>query len=720
MELSNNPLPHSHIESPGPEARAALLDQIIHVKLTNTARAGLLLEHANSVLGSAGRLTELSASPERSFSESVLRSEGEKAEDASPWAQLPFHHYDFGMGSTIEQDHSLPPLLTPAVAASSATTAITTSAPSSDELLCGICLDTFSLGSRRFSLHTRHPCATPACNDCAATFLRFKIAEKAVGPETLLCPCNCKEPLAPDDVRRFLAQPNEALDAAEAEALRAAFDAAHAEATALLATRDQRLRRVLPRMSEMREDLVFSLWRSGRDVRRCPGCRIIIEKSGGCQHMTCRSCRHEFWWCCGQNYRKSHNEVLCLPRVFAQHPSKYWGPALPLRVATKTVALGVGLGLGAVAAGAALAAGTVYAAGYLPAQGLMRLDNASGFKEHRRLRREAARSAAARAQGAALQRRRYLQRVSARRRSARDAARLAEVLTAAALAEQGSGGGSSSGGGGGSSGVMMEVTMEDVEAIEMARWPYELRTRGAPCALCVSVLGAEFAPLFRTPAPYVHHLVQHASGQGLLPMVEARRRVVAKAAAEAAVAGAAVMGAAEGATAEGATASPPSPRTFGEEQTAAVAAIRFLLRDIVSPFGCAAVPAAVEGAASAVDVAAAAAGAAAVRAHASQTRGGPYDSEDQVGQRCGCGAELPSVVGWCDHLAARNPSKAAGFLEAPAGCGVQVTAGVLCSCRACSEGEGDSPLCGGCGHPRMLHTDTVRGVKSPRETAAAN
>jgi len=34
---------------------------------------------------------------------------------------------------------------------------------------------------------------------------------------------------------------------------------------------------------------------SSEEVKRCPRCRVYIEKDGGCEHMTCR-CGHEFLW----------------------------------------------------------------------------------------------------------------------------------------------------------------------------------------------------------------------------------------------------------------------------------------------------------------------------------------------------------------------------------------------------------------------------------------
>ncbi|CAF1100771.1 unnamed protein product [Adineta steineri] len=38
-------------------------------------------------------------------------------------------------------------------------------------------------------------------------------------------------------------------------------------------------------------------------TKTCPGCKVSIEKNEGCDHMTCRHCKHEFCWICLVDYK---------------------------------------------------------------------------------------------------------------------------------------------------------------------------------------------------------------------------------------------------------------------------------------------------------------------------------------------------------------------------------------------------------------------------------
>ncbi|PFH50499.1 hypothetical protein AMATHDRAFT_40797 [Amanita thiersii Skay4041] len=46
----------------------------------------------------------------------------------------------------------------------------------------------------------------------------------------------------------------------------------------------------------------FRAWAEGRDVKRCPGCRIVIERLEGCNHMTCTRCQTHVCWVCMKTF----------------------------------------------------------------------------------------------------------------------------------------------------------------------------------------------------------------------------------------------------------------------------------------------------------------------------------------------------------------------------------------------------------------------------------
>ena len=37
-------------------------------------------------------------------------------------------------------------------------------------------------------------------------------------------------------------------------------------------------------------------------AKRCPKCGVLVEKNGGCDHMVCALCKHQYWWSTGKKY----------------------------------------------------------------------------------------------------------------------------------------------------------------------------------------------------------------------------------------------------------------------------------------------------------------------------------------------------------------------------------------------------------------------------------
>jgi len=52
--------------------------------------------------------------------------------------------------------------------------------------------------------------------------------------------------------------------------------------------------------------IASQIWISN-NTKDCPGCKAHIQKNEGCNHMTCKTCRHEFCWICMGPWRE-HGE----------------------------------------------------------------------------------------------------------------------------------------------------------------------------------------------------------------------------------------------------------------------------------------------------------------------------------------------------------------------------------------------------------------------------
>jgi len=52
------------------------------------------------------------------------------------------------------------------------------------------------------------------------------------------------------------------------------------------------------RYSESEDMKMFEEWTKDHDVKKCPGCKAPIERSAGCNHMTCARCKTHICWVC--------------------------------------------------------------------------------------------------------------------------------------------------------------------------------------------------------------------------------------------------------------------------------------------------------------------------------------------------------------------------------------------------------------------------------------
>ena len=59
-------------------------------------------------------------------------------------------------------------------------------------------------------------------------------------------------------------------------------------------------------------------------VKKCPKCKIIIEKNNGCNHITCTKCGYQWCWLCNEEYNDNHfKKGKCKGFQFIQPKNEY-------------------------------------------------------------------------------------------------------------------------------------------------------------------------------------------------------------------------------------------------------------------------------------------------------------------------------------------------------------------------------------------------------------
>ena len=53
-------------------------------------------------------------------------------------------------------------------------------------------------------------------------------------------------------------------------------------------------------------DSKFFIWQKKKNAKKCPKCKIFIEKNEGCNHITCINCQYQWCWLCEGEYNYDH------------------------------------------------------------------------------------------------------------------------------------------------------------------------------------------------------------------------------------------------------------------------------------------------------------------------------------------------------------------------------------------------------------------------------
>jgi len=56
-------------------------------------------------------------------------------------------------------------------------------------------------------------------------------------------------------------------------------------------------------------DKAFVKYTKSSNTQKCPKCKVRIQKSQGCNHMTCTNCSYQFCWLCGSKYSYNHYKL---------------------------------------------------------------------------------------------------------------------------------------------------------------------------------------------------------------------------------------------------------------------------------------------------------------------------------------------------------------------------------------------------------------------------
>lgn len=234
---------------------------------------------------------------------------------------------------------------------------------------CQICFDQLDA----LQAHECATCCSAFCTSCTRWYIEFKVLEGEVSDKKLVCPApQCTRPL-PEEVveaflspglfdkyKTFLRNQRTGIRFCPRAGCCAVLDeplfSTHRRVACAACARESCMRcgdafHAVPLCR--RVDKRLGRWKKRHDVSACPGCKTTIEKNGGCAHMKCVHCEHEFCWSCRRPWH-SHDETLCLPLTFLHSKSNRYGCWAPMRVVTKTAVAGAAVVVAVAGVGVAV------------------------------------------------------------------------------------------------------------------------------------------------------------------------------------------------------------------------------------------------------------------------------------------------------------------------------------------------------------------------------
>jgi len=77
----------------------------------------------------------------------------------------------------------------------------------------------------------------------------------------------------------------------------------------------------LSQVIKQKNEVFSELWKKMR-TKKCPSCKVSIDKNGGCDHMVCSKCNYQFCWAClqtsnspGHDLSRHNYEAYTKPRI---------------------------------------------------------------------------------------------------------------------------------------------------------------------------------------------------------------------------------------------------------------------------------------------------------------------------------------------------------------------------------------------------------------------